>query len=234
MRRPNKLVVARHHVDTGDVRSFEHRYYDARRHRLGRGQLGFGAHRVDEKQYATTTIRRYDNHTVFVAGSGHVYPYARNLVRELMTVDVGGEVHERERTFAYAVQTLTAGWRPYLTERVVEKRAGGAVIKSVTKRVTIVDGYGNALKAETIYGDGSERVDTFEATYANDPASWLIGQRTLLQHKSKVGAMSALRTTAWSYDPVTGALVQATREPYNTADSSWTLIKDRDKYGYVL
>jgi hypothetical protein len=224
--------------EAGNVvaRTVEHAYRDGRRHRLGRGWLGFAEHSFSPTDSAapdTLTRVEMDNHT-FDASVGD-FPFAHRQKRRTHETEVvDGRRHVLDevsittvhpgpddstwfpaREFIqvrhYEIPTPPGSCKPHHDCRLDLATLETATPERQTEVTRVFDKFGNVtlLTSSRLGGSTSE----IEKTHLNDADRWFLGLVEMRTESSTVRGKTAIRRSAFGYDPTTGALKSSTVSP---------------------
>jgi len=236
-------------------RTIEHAYRDGRRHRLGRGWLGFAEHSysaTDDKAPDVLTRVQMDNRTF--DDEVRAFPFAHRHSRVTRdTEEVDGRRHVVDDEIELVVQAGPGGdtWFPareWMRSRhfEIETIPGSCdphqdcavdlddlSVAAPARRTEIeqaYDDYGNVTKATTTRLGGSTSI--IAKDYDNNDERWLLGMMVARTESSIAGGKTATRRSTFSYDPNTGALEKSTVAPGHPTYELHTALV-RDDYGNV-
>jgi RHS repeat-associated protein len=251
-------AVEAHRVDNGSgFRTYEFSYKTAMVDVAGWGWLGFHCRTVvDVLRHATTEtfyasklrfekwypyvgLPAHETTTTILAGAEPVL--VNKSLEQIQSADYRYGSHDgdtRQTHFPYLVEMRT---------RVAERSREGEIdLLSEVVTTCKVDAFGNALEVIT---------DTFECEdgtpvgrparllvageYDNFQTTWLVGQMRRCTRRSVTrSGRSSAQTTAYRYDPPTGALSEVIIEPDDLGRDHWSthLVTRfrRDAYGLVV
>ena len=235
---PKKMVVGNHWIaNRGGILAFSHEYYESRSDRLGRGWLGFGAHKSIEHVLGGASppierTTRLDNHTVVeLEGHRRIYPYrGRPLLRSESVTD-GPTVHTEKR-FVTHNHRLSDG-RIHAYPAVIEdlRFEGSTETRSRRQSIDSIDEFGNPTQTRTRLGTADAQTNTLVSEYDNDPDDWIIGLRTRRTVRSERGGISLERHFATDFDHTTGAVIREIVEPDDPERRVVVETRARDSFG---
>jgi YD repeat-containing protein len=188
-----------------------YRYENARSDNQGRGFLGFGT--ITETDHATTTVTKKTFY--------HEYPYTGNVVSIRISVN-GADISLASNTLNELVFPGTRRF-PYVkrAEETTWDYATQAYATSKTIDNENYDNYGNVRKVtiNTYDAAGNTFKTVTDSLYNQDnPSVWILGRLTnatvTTTRPGENGAtVTGARKSAFTYDPVTGQLVDEIIEP---------------------
>jgi RHS repeat-associated protein len=255
---PQQVVSAYHQSDgNNQPRSFSLLYRDARYHRLGRGDLGFGERVVVDADTGGGSAQIFDNVTWDPVLS--TFPFAGHVVRSWSWAPAATpQTTPTQIELTYGLTTLQevpadAGTYFILSVLAQETREEGVfqaspstsllqyveatevnaalVLGHAHTTVSNYDNYGNVL-AHSSYAEGVDLHNTETRVVSNDPVSWLIGLVQSDETCSTALGITQCRSTALEYNgygEVTGKQIGDPADP----GTQLSLAYLRDAWGNV-
>jgi hypothetical protein len=210
-------VVAQHTDDdgVGGVNTYQFLYGGGVQDVTGLGFLGFTYRRVLHVETGITSETVYS--PTWPASVG-LYPMLGLPVEETTTTSLGDGVQHVVRT--HTTYNVRGGWSSIpsyvypasIVESHVETKDGTPTMPTRTRTVTQnADDFGNVTTYTETWSDGNSY--TAISSYANDPATWLIGKLTFITEQSRVpSGFTQTRNRAYEYD-TQGLLAREIIEP---------------------
>ena len=207
-------VVSDLYVDNGINNGQNHvsyKYENARSDNQGRGFLGFAAITETEDATATVTKKIFYQSYPYTGNVGWIRTTVNGINVSLASNTVKTLVFPGTRRFPYVERAEETTW-DYTTQ---------AYVTSKTTDNENYDNYGNVRKITVNVYDAAGGVFTTVTNnlYSQDnPSAWILGRLTdaavTTTRPGENGALlTGIRKSAFTYDPVTGQLVNEIIEP---------------------
>lgn len=240
---PMSLLVRSHFLQNGTsanpVNRYDHTYFDARRDRKGRGNLGFGQHRIEEYDNggaATYTLERYDNYTYdstykrypfrgqlrsSIREFGAVPPFGgRQIILTSLTLDKKDEAIRGSAWPGYLPFVSSTEIRVHELNTDATSSASASNLVSWVKSTRTVDNYGTPLLSSTYVDNVLYEISSNDGV-VNDEARWLLGQVTATSRTSYAESPAVTRLSSRKYDASTGAVLTSRNEEGLTSSFSY-------------
>ena len=215
----------------GGFKTVSYRYEGGRYHRQGFGFLGFSKKIIQDHDTKKTTTKLFSqDYENLTFGA---------LLEENLTLD-GKTIFQKKNSWASLKKGgIESPWFQVFTDVSSIKNfdPDGSEISSSSTSSTF-DSFGNIVSSESIINDqfGTYTSVTTNRYEQDDPSKWLLGRLTHAQVKSvqQVGVRTKtqIKTSAFEYDGLTGALRKEVVEP-GTKYQSTTEYLERNSFGQV-
>ena len=245
------------HDPSGGIGHLSYTYVNGRSDGLGRGWLGFEQRQESDSATRIVSLTTYDNFTqkswLLQPNNqigGYSYPFAGLPQTQSFSVslDNGRQFSSVQNT---SYQFASSGANPLysvLPCQVIEKQLEVSPqnllpFRQVTRSyqydslpcapTQLPLPFGNATSISSITGDGY--TTTLTTQYESHPDSWLIALPTRsAEMQTTPSGESTTRTTANTYDPLTGALTEQVIEPQGNPSLRLSRRFSRDTNGLLI
>lgn len=206
----------------GGANSRSYQYGGAKSDVLGRGSLGFAWIEVTDESTGIITRSEYRQD----------FPYVGMLSRSEQRSSDGTAIAETSAQYEHVLRHNNKVYDLHVTQSVeTSYELDGSLVGSITTDNSDFDEFGNARWISvTTTSDIDSYSKITENDYDNDEGSWFLGQltRASVTHYHNDGSQQT-RTTAYTYDAITGLLDSETVEPLS--QKALTTSYEYDSFG---